>query len=1096
MSLIEREGIIKAISKTESFVSGLSSADTAYLDRKVLQMQIHQVNNLQAKFESVQDDIISHKTGKGKDHEASFKHSVLMRCAKIIQDTTHLLTFYPKEEPCTDTSPSGTLCSLMREMIQQNNQLFAKLTATASTITPIDSRSLRLPQIELPKFSGEYCEWIPFKNRFNSFIANIPNLSKVQKLDYLKASLSGDAASTIGYLPTTESNFDVAWELLRNRFEINSETIAGHGRNPCDMPSVSPSDPSQRCINATHPATTSAKSNSRSHPSAGNSSKEYANDFHTTAAASKCQCCDQSSHPLYKCPQFLAQNPDEKYETVKTLNLCRNCLAPHLTRTCTYRKCRRCQGRHNILLHDKFVGESAANPPAQIPTPSAIIPPSVAHQPAPTPGVPAPNHSSALSASAVSERTLQPGPRVSCTTAMVDVLTVSGEKISCRALLDSRVPICIMTSNLLQKLKLPKSLSEISVVGIGNQPNSVKHKVTATISSQRSNVSHLFNCNILSEISGNISTWDVDTNALRPPLHIPHPDPDRNVSRPVDLNICSESYRANWVSDIFYLGSSLPPLREIFHGYVIVDEHKPPPQVQDVHHVNSTPILEEMLCTSGELEEPPDEASVMNQQLQSDAHFSRTYQRFVVGRFNVRFLVRNQPDPLKISCPQSVRQSLALERQVNKKPPFAILYVEVMRHRLKKKWLWSVSLQDPKILNYFISHQGMMKDFSTSTELRMMPHVSAKLSSDDSLNDLTPIGPMVFPDHAVTFLRFRLHLHSKTADILKMDPEDYNFYQLMWQSFVDDTLRDRYIPKVCCEVTSPPHVILRALVQLFDGHNAEVPLASSIVRFLLYVDNTTPTTFSLNGDSIMNHLNFQTSVYAYMEIHSRRTLAPAIAQLFNPYSLIGSFIIEAAVMLQCLHQLIFEWDEYLSRKILHHWNTFAKGLPVVQFISILLWIYFLQQLSRIVLHVCGGTTRSTSSGDTLRGIYLPQESHKVVAFNHIRTSICIEQLHHVEIDQISAESISRGASPSDPQRNNLWWKNPEWLQHPGNQQTAPSIHSKVLHCFITVLNQLEDKFKGLIYNHCSLFKFPNRFSNVYIFSMRDEIPNPHMVPLS
>lgn len=76
-----------------------------------------------------------------------------------------------------------------------------------------------LPKISLPTFSGAYSEWTSFKDLFNSMVKGNTSISAVEKMHYLKTSLSGDAAHIISNLPISEDNFLTAWDLLQTRYE-------------------------------------------------------------------------------------------------------------------------------------------------------------------------------------------------------------------------------------------------------------------------------------------------------------------------------------------------------------------------------------------------------------------------------------------------------------------------------------------------------------------------------------------------------------------------------------------------------------------------------------------------------------------------------------------------------------------------------------------------------------------------------------------------------------------------------------------------------------------------------------------------------------
>lgn len=76
----------------------------------------------------------------------------------------------------------------------------------------------KLPKISLPKFSGEYMEWISFQDIYVSLVHCNPSLSKIQKFYYLKGTLSGEAASLIKTISATEANYYSAWSILKTRY--------------------------------------------------------------------------------------------------------------------------------------------------------------------------------------------------------------------------------------------------------------------------------------------------------------------------------------------------------------------------------------------------------------------------------------------------------------------------------------------------------------------------------------------------------------------------------------------------------------------------------------------------------------------------------------------------------------------------------------------------------------------------------------------------------------------------------------------------------------------------------------------------------------
>ena len=87
---------------------------------------------------------------------------------------------------------------------------------------------VKLPFLHLQKFGGDPTEWSSFWDIFASAIDKNEELEPVQKFNYLKSYLYGDAARAIdGFKPTNETYFE-AVRLLHERFGDKQVIISGH----------------------------------------------------------------------------------------------------------------------------------------------------------------------------------------------------------------------------------------------------------------------------------------------------------------------------------------------------------------------------------------------------------------------------------------------------------------------------------------------------------------------------------------------------------------------------------------------------------------------------------------------------------------------------------------------------------------------------------------------------------------------------------------------------------------------------------------------------------------------------------------------------
>lgn len=88
--------------------------------------------------------------------------------------------------------------SSVKEALQQFQDAVQQASTSFTTegqgsfATGSDSNEIKLPQINIPTFSGKYEEWQTFYDLFTSLIHKNTKLSPVHKLHYLKCNLTGE----------------------------------------------------------------------------------------------------------------------------------------------------------------------------------------------------------------------------------------------------------------------------------------------------------------------------------------------------------------------------------------------------------------------------------------------------------------------------------------------------------------------------------------------------------------------------------------------------------------------------------------------------------------------------------------------------------------------------------------------------------------------------------------------------------------------------------------------------------------------------------------------------------------------------------------
>ncbi|KAL5474082.1 hypothetical protein EMCRGX_G028656 [Ephydatia muelleri] len=87
---------------------------------------------------------------------------------------------------------------------------------------------VKLPKLSLRKFDGDLTSWATFWDSYESSIHLNPDLSSVDKFNYLHSLVDGIAAEAIAGLALTSSNYEEAIALLKKRFGNKQQQISKH----------------------------------------------------------------------------------------------------------------------------------------------------------------------------------------------------------------------------------------------------------------------------------------------------------------------------------------------------------------------------------------------------------------------------------------------------------------------------------------------------------------------------------------------------------------------------------------------------------------------------------------------------------------------------------------------------------------------------------------------------------------------------------------------------------------------------------------------------------------------------------------------------
>ncbi|XP_024940240.1 uncharacterized protein LOC107267259 isoform X2 [Cephus cinctus] len=78
---------------------------------------------------------------------------------------------------------------------------------------------VKLPEIKLPQINGELKHWSGFKDLFLALVHHNARLADIERLQYLRGSLKGEAEDFIKRFALSDANYRPAWEQLTARYD-------------------------------------------------------------------------------------------------------------------------------------------------------------------------------------------------------------------------------------------------------------------------------------------------------------------------------------------------------------------------------------------------------------------------------------------------------------------------------------------------------------------------------------------------------------------------------------------------------------------------------------------------------------------------------------------------------------------------------------------------------------------------------------------------------------------------------------------------------------------------------------------------------------
>ncbi|KMQ84755.1 gag-pol polyprotein precursor, partial [Lasius niger] len=786
----------------------------------------------------------------------------------------------------------------MTSLLDSDNQVTTKAPSTHSdsqtTSVPVFFHHARLPRIDIPKFSGSPADWLSFKDLFSSLILANPTLTSVEKLQYLKTSLTGSASHLLKNTTLTADNFQKAWDALIAFYE-NKRLLVNAALHSLvtlkRMTKESASEMEQlytsimqiyRTLETLHrPVETwddflvfiatqrldseSVKTwehhlGSSKEPPTWKQFSEFlitrllslqafeksrtgkltfqssvkshfqgkANE-NNPSNSNSCKICS-ANHYVTKCPQYNSKTIQQRLAIIAKHHLCYNCLGSHRASACRITKrCQKCGHKHHTTIHQSK--ENKSDPGTK-------------------------NGESSSTGSKINEANVLHAARqttmissVFLATAQVEIVAPNGETTQARVLIDPGSEISLISEQLAQLLRLPRTQSCISLVGIGGKKsNKTRGIVSFKIRPHFSYTPECFmTAYILPKLTDTIPSCNLEKRNWPHLKGLQLADKEFTSSKSIDIIIGADFY-AHIIERGLVKGDENSPIaQETKLGWIISGPSGSSMTLnkRQGYHVSLNRELHDLISRFWEFEEiPTTSSSILPVEAQDcEQHFMATHSRDDEGRYIVRLPFRQSEKNLGDSRLKAIRTINSLSKRLNQDTAYSQLYSAFLEEYESLNHMRRVPDDEPEPpLSFYLPHHGVIRENSLTTKLRVVFNGSSISSTGLSLNDLLHTGEKLQRDLFDVLIWFRQFRYVFATDVekmyrqIKVHPADWNFQRILWLDQSHNIVTYQ-LTTVTYGLACAPFLALRTLNQLIIDEGTNFPLAIPVLQHGRYVDD-------------------------------------------------------------------------------------------------------------------------------------------------------------------------------------------------------------------------------------------------------------------
>uniref|UniRef100_A0A6M2DPC6 Putative bel12 ag transposon polyprotein n=1 Tax=Xenopsylla cheopis TaxID=163159 RepID=A0A6M2DPC6_XENCH len=873
-----------------------------------------------------------------------------------------------------------------------------------------------LPAIAIPKFSGDIQKWPLFYETFKTLIHENPEIDQTSKYHYLVGALDGPVLNIFNTILPTTQNYFVLWDALITKYQNNRYLAVKYFKQLISFKTINSSqlhvllerfDTAVKALNQlnipnmydfliTSLALSKLESNLQEkfetyfkgeyptyqelidflHKSqkihdhvydtrdkTSSRTRDTTHSFLTNNISFRsCFLCKEK-HNFFNCSKFIKMNVDEKWSTVKRLNLCSNCLGHKKNISCKSKKtCYFCQKRHHTLLHSqtKVNDSSNQNNVKEVKDSS--------------------NNLCVINQTRLSHSiNLMP-------TANVYVNSKDNKINPLRVIIDTASDRNFVTESFCRSAFIEIIPVNAQVMSIGNATQKITGIVNFNITSNDGSFQMAICAYVVREIVKPQPSVKIPFHSIHQFLTLHLADNKFFVSQKVDGIFGSDVFNAIILSNHIKNPDS-PIALDTKLGYVIMGSI-PNISSQNSEITNLCTMTDDSLSRQMakflELEDIPEMNSLQNDYCEQ--FYTSTTMRDSDGRYIVALPFNSNANlNSRKSFEQAYKRLCLLERKFNKQPDFHKQYSDVVQDYLRqnhmsfRNYVNNHNIED----GYYIPHFAVFKE-SSSTPLRIVFDASAKNTEFSSLNDQLYSGPKLQLDISTILLNFRYGKIALIGDIKQMyrniwiRDQDKRFQKILWRFSQKDPIGIYELNTVTFGITSSPFHALRTVKQLAQDECSRYPLITKTIYNDIYIDDIVTSTDSLksakelysqlsslfrsggfelckwtsNDSALCEHFEstrntqinfsqtnheltasvkvlglrwdpaqdcFQFNINLSHQTWTKRKILSVIARIWDPLGFISPIIIKIKMIMKEIWLLKINWDDSLPPTIISAW---------------------------------------------------------------------------------------------------------------------------------------------------------------------------------